>query len=159
MLKYPEVTHSVNGTDATDQTVLSSIVSRRIKLKGNGRPRRYRSSRRLVRNRQQAAVIRAVTAAKFRLDGTFPTLAAAATACGSNVRYVGAAVTLLKSENSTLLDRALRGAMPLLAAASEAERLARLVSAYREASAEDLPVFARIVGPANIWDNAIAPVL
>ena len=67
---------------------LSSIVNRSVKLNGNGRSHRYRSSRRLVRNRQQAAVIRAVTGAKIYLDGTLPTLAAAATACGSNVHYV-----------------------------------------------------------------------
>jgi len=138
---------------------LSSIVNLPVKLNGNGRSRRYHSSRRLFRNQQRAAVIRAVTGAKIYLDGTLPTLAAAAIASGSNAHYVGAAVTLLKSENSTLLSRALRGAMPLLAAANEAKRVARLVSAYRAASADDLAMFTRIIGPANVWDDAIAPVI
>ena len=97
---------------------------------GSRRPHRRRSSRRHFRNGQQAAVIRAVTAAKLYLGGAVPTLAAAATACGSNVHYVGAAVILLKSENSTLLSRARCGAVPLLAAAREAKRVARLISAY-----------------------------
>jgi hypothetical protein len=93
------------------------------------------------------------------MDGTLPTLAAAAIACGSNVRYVSAAVTLLRSENSALLSRALCGTMPLLAVASEAKRVASLVSAYRAASADDLAAFTRIIGPANVWDNTIAPVI
>jgi hypothetical protein len=138
---------------------LSSIVDLPVKLNGNGRRHRYRSPRRHFRNQQRAAVLRAVTAAKIYLDGTLPTLAAAAIACGSNVHYVGAAVTLLKSENGVLLGRVLRGAMPLLAAAREAKRVASLVSAYREASADDLVVFTRVIGPANLWDNAIVPVI
>ena len=138
---------------------LSSIVDLPVKLNGNGRRHRYRSSRRHFRNQQRAAVIRGVTGAKLYLDGTLPTLATAATACGSNAHYVSAAVTLLKSENSTLLSRALCGAMPLLAAASEAKRVARLISAYREASADDLAGFARAVGPADVWDRVINPVI
>jgi len=112
-----------------------------------------------IRNRQRAAVVRAVTAARLYATGAAPTLAAAAIACGSNVAYVAAAVTLLKSEDSGLLDRALRGATPLLAAASEARAVARLVSAYRGASPDDLATFTRTIGVANIWDKILVPVL
>jgi len=62
-------------------------------------------------------------------------------------------------ESSDLLDRALRGATPLLAAAREAEAVARLVSAYRKASREDLATFAQTVGVANIWDEIFVPAL
>src|SRR5215472_8808304 len=105
--------------------------------KSNGRGHR-RSPRRHFRNRQRAAVVRAVTAARLYASGAVPTLAAAATACGSNAAYVAAAATLLKSEDGVLLDRVLCGATPLLAAASEAGAVARLVSAYRGASRDDL---------------------
>jgi hypothetical protein len=75
------------------------------------------------------------------------------------VPYVAAAVTLLKSEDSGLLDRTLRGATPLLAAASEAGAVARLVSAYRGVSPDDLATFTRTIGVANIWDKILVPVL
>jgi hypothetical protein len=126
---------------------------------GNGHRHRRRSPRRHFRNQQRTAVIRAVTAARLYASGAAPTLSAAATACGSNVHYIAAAVILLRAEDSTLLDRALRGAVPLLAAANQAKRVACLVDAYRAASADDLVAFTRIVGPASIWDNVIAPVI
>ena len=133
------------------------------KPNGSHRHRRRRdhrrSPRRHFRNRQRAAVVRAVTAARVYASGVAPTLAAAAIACGSNVAYVAAAVTLLKSEDGVLLDRALRGATPLLAAASEAGAVARLVSAYRGASPDDLATFTRTIGVANIWDEILVPVL
>src|SRR6185436_1040173 len=92
------------------------------------RPHRpYRSSRRHFRGRKRAAVLRAMTAARLYLDQTAPTLAAAAVECGSNERYVRAAVILIKTENAVLVDRALFGQVNLLKAAHDAQRLADLV--------------------------------
>lgn len=62
--------------------------------------------------------------------------------CGSNVRYVRAAVALLRAEDATLLHRVTEGRMPLLVAAAEAKRLAALVDAYRRGDASDLAGFA-----------------
>jgi hypothetical protein len=104
-------------------------------------------------------VVRAITAARLYASGAVPTLAAAAIACGSSVPYVAAGVTLLKSEDSGLLDRALRGAMPLLVAARGARRVARLISAYRGALSDDLVTFTRTIGVANVWDEIIVPAL
>jgi len=141
---------------------MDALVHRDLK-EGNSTHRRRRghrhSPRRHFRNRQRAAVVRAVTAARLYATGTVPTLTAAAIACGSSVPYVAAAITVLKSEDNGLLDRALRGATPLLAAASEAEAVARLVSAYCGASAGDLAAFTRTIGVANIWDKILVPVL
>jgi hypothetical protein len=71
----------------------------------------------------RAAALRAITAGRLYLAGTIPNLLEAAESCGSNVQYVRAAIVVLKSENSTLLEHVLRGHFPLLAAASQVERL------------------------------------
>jgi hypothetical protein len=143
---------------------MDALLHRGLK-KGNSTHHRRRrrghrrSPRRHFRNRQRAAVVRAVTAGRLYASGAVSTLAAAAIACGSNVAYVAAAVTLLKSENNVLLDRALHGATPLLAAASEVGAVARLVSAYRGAGSDDLAAFTRTIGVANVWDQILVPVL
>jgi hypothetical protein len=120
---------------------------------------RYRSPRRHFRQRERAAVRRALTGASLYLDRKVPTLTAAAMACGSNAPYIRSAIVLLKTENFTLVDRVLAGHVPLMAAAREARPLAELVGAYRSAAAEDHVAFARVIGPTALFDTAVAPAM
>ena len=122
-------------------------------------PARYRSSRRHFRGHERAAVIRAMTAARLYMNKTVPTLAAAATACGSNPPYVRAAVTMIETENAHLVNRVLLGDVGLLEAARDAQRLAGLVKAYRTAAAGDHIAFARVIGATTLFDNAVAPAI
>jgi len=119
----------------------------------------YRSSRRHYRAGRCAAAVRAFTAARLHSCGY--TLVAAAEACGSCVPYVAAADTLLKAENTALIAEVLRGDVQLLVAAGRVKLLADLADAYRKASAADRVVadFARTIGVATLWDDAIAPVI
>jgi hypothetical protein len=123
------------------------------------RQSRHRSPRRHLRNGERAAVIRAMTAAKLYLDQTAPTVVFAATACGSNAHYVRAAVTLMKAENLTLVDRVAKGHVSLLQAARDVKQLAGRVNAYRTATAADHVAFAHVIGPATLFDNAVAPAI
>jgi hypothetical protein len=92
------------------------------------------------------------------MSGT-PTLAAAAFACGSNAGYVKAAITLIRSENATLLERVLAGDMPLLAAARQAKQIADLVTAYRAASGANRIEAAKTIGADVLFDEAVVPAL
>jgi hypothetical protein len=96
--------------------------------KGNGKVyrsrRRYRSSRKHFRHGQRASVARALTGAHLHLNGVATSLKAAAFMSGSNPEYVKAAEVLLKTQNLTLLDRVVRGHIPLLDAAKQAKQVA-----------------------------------
>jgi hypothetical protein len=98
---------------------------------------------------QRLAALRAITGAKLYLTGWFATLRAAAKAVGSNTHYLTAAIILLRSENTSLLNRVLSGKMPLLAAAVQMKQLAKLVTAYRSSSAADLKGFRDLTGATN----------
>ena len=65
--------------------------------------RRRQSARRQFRYGQRAAVLRAVTAAKVYRDKAKPTLELAALSCGSNVKYVQAALVVMRSESNLLI--------------------------------------------------------
>ena len=82
--------------------------------------------RRLHRG-QRVAVKRAVTAARLYLNATVPTLDEAAVSCGSNIKYVRAAIAVLQSERVELLNQILTGQLSLLQAAAQVRNLARLV--------------------------------
>ena len=120
--------------------------------------RRRQSPRRRFRNRGCAAALRSVTAARFYLGGTIPTLELAAASCGSNVPYVRAAIVVLQSEGHTL-ERVLAGKVPLLAAAQEVRRLADLLAAYRRATPQDLVALGRAVTAERLWADAIVPAI
>jgi hypothetical protein len=124
------------------------------------RPTRSRRQRvrRHVRHGVCTAALRSVTAAKLYIAGTTPNLLKAAESCGSNVTYVRAAVVVLRAENSVLLDRVLRGHIPLLAAASQVEKLVGLIAAYNAASEQDHVAFARAAGPDRLFDEAVQAV-
>jgi hypothetical protein len=123
-------------------------------------PRRHhRSARRHFDSGKRVAALRAVTAARLYASGSIATVAKAALSCGSNRRYVEAAITLLKSENTTLLNAVVGGQVPLLAAAAQVTRLADLVDAFRKANAGDRVSFAQAVGPTVLFDTSLVPAL
>jgi hypothetical protein len=105
-----------------------------------------------------AAALHAVTAARLYVSGTIPNLIKAAESCGANVHYVRAAIVLLRSENSALLDHVLHGHVSILAAAGQVERLVDLITAYRAADENDHIAFARAAGPDRLFDEALQAV-
>jgi hypothetical protein len=98
-------------------------------------------------------------------------LAAAAMRCGSNVPYVQAAIILIQDETAPHPQRVrqsvLEGRVPLLAAAHEArqrQKAARvtveeMVASWRCWTPGQRASFGRAIGVAEIWDDAIAPVV
>jgi hypothetical protein len=89
------------------------------------------------------------------LSGQIPNLLKAAESCGSNTKYVIAAIILLRSENSVLLDRVLRGHVSITAAASQVRRLVDLVAAYRAADVNDHVASFRALGPDRVFDELV----
>jgi hypothetical protein len=122
-------------------------------LKRKSRRRQYRSARRQFRHGQRAAALRAATGARLLAVGAVPSLALAASWVGSNVAYVQAMATLLKSENTPLLERVLAGDMPVLAAAVQTKRLADLVDAYRRTDSSDHIAFLRTCGTDRLLNE------
>jgi hypothetical protein len=122
-------------------------------------PRRNRSARRHFEGGTRLAALRAFAAARLSASGAIPKVRESALACGSNARYVQAAITLLKAENETLVNAVLDGHVPLLTAAAQVKRLADLVDAYRKAGASDRVRFAQTVGPTALFDTALVPAL
>jgi hypothetical protein len=127
-------------------------ADRKVK-NGNGHHRR----RRRIRNGHRMAALRAFTAAMLYRENKGWNLAMAAASCGTNVAYVQALLTVLRSENITLLERVLTGEVSVLAAAREVGRLAQLVAAYRASNTADHVAFARAIGPGTLFDEAIVP--
>src|SRR5262245_1705410 len=135
------------------------------------RPRQRASARRHFRHGCRAAAARAFTAAGIYLDGTIPTLAQAADCCGSNVPYIQAAIILIQDKTTPHLENLrkaiLEGRTPLLAAAHEArqrQKAARvtveeMVASWRCWTPGQRASFGRAIGVAEIWDDAIAPVV
>jgi hypothetical protein len=120
--------------------------------------RRRQRPRQHMRHGICAAALRAITAARLYLSGAIPNLVKAAESCGSNVDYVRAAIVVLRSENSVLLDHVLRGHVPLLAAASQVRRLVDLLAAYRAADAKDHVASFRVLGPDRVFDEVVQAV-
>jgi hypothetical protein len=99
--------------------------------------------RRIQRRRRVALC--AVTAVRRHAAGMESSIAEAAATTGSNSVYVRAAITILKSEDQSLLDQVLLGQIPLLMAAKQVRRVADIVAAYRNASEKD-PINAARLG-------------
>src|SRR5262245_48800348 len=99
------------------------------------------------RDGYRAAAVRALTAAGLVVDGKTPSLKTAALRCGSSPPYVAAAITVLRSENHSLITKVAKGDVPLLAAAHETKRLSALVNAFRQAGVADRVAFAKTIGP------------
>jgi hypothetical protein len=125
----------------------------------NGMRRRGRqSARRRFDHGCRLAALRAITAARLHLKHGMK-VKMAARACGSNTGYVTAAAILLRSENSTLIEKVLHGDVSILDAAHEVQRLGDLVAAYRQASASDHVAFAKAIGPTCLFDSSLVPAL
>jgi hypothetical protein len=125
----------------------------------NGKSRRhYQPRHRQFSDGLRLAALRAFTAARLVLrDGM--SVHAAAQACGSCTAYVLAALTLIRSENNSLIEKVLYGEITILAAAHEVKRLGVLVAAFRKASAADRVAFARAIGPSVLFDTSLVPAL
>jgi len=125
------------------------------------RRRRQQSARRhFLHSGGRAAARRALTGARLYLTKQVSSYRAAAECCGSNHRYVKAAVTLCRAENSTLQGRVLRGWIPLTEAARQVEQVAALVRAYRVASTADCIEFVKAVGgPTILFDTLLVPAI
>ena len=106
----------------------------------------YRSRRRLVRDGQCAAALRAFLAARAYADGWFDSLAAAAVSAGSNVHYTRAALTLRKSNDERLMWQVRYGNVPILTAAAQVEPQVKLIETYRKASPANLEAFRVATG-------------
>jgi hypothetical protein len=135
------------------------VTSTRPRFDRQPTKRRYRRRHRRVRDGEQAAVVRALTAACLHLGLPIPisTQAEAAHKTGANVSYVKDVITVLQAEDAVLLDNVLRGAISLVAAAKVVRKRAKLISALRQASEEDRTVAAsRVLGADGILDLAVA---
>jgi hypothetical protein len=120
-------------------------------------PQRLRqSARRHFRHGHRAAALRAFTGARLYLAQAVPTLAAAADSTGSNVAYVQAAIILLRSDNTSLVNEVLAGDVPILEAAAQVRRLVDLIAAYRDAKDHDRVAFARACGVETIFNTLVA---
>ena len=136
------------------------------------KPRHKRRRRhRQFDNGQRRAVLQAITGWGQYASGAASTLAAAARSTGSNIAYVAAVGVLRAAENASLLEKALTGDVPLLAAAAEAKRLAKATAAYRAKLGCNLVVHlahstpaervaaARALGAEVVWDEMVAPLI
>jgi hypothetical protein len=119
------------------------------------RPRRRR--RKQFRGGQRLAIARAIAAGRAYLAGTFTTQTEAATAHGTNLVYIRAVITLLRAEAGSQLRHALLGHASLLRLAREFKVTSVIVSACRRATAFDLEISGRTLGPAMVWDSMIVP--
>src|SRR5262245_49708065 len=90
--------------------------------------RQRASARRHFRLGWRAAATRASTGAQWYLDKKVSTLAMAAACCGSNPKYIQAAVALIQDAsgiNPDPIEEVLLGRVPLLRAAAQAKRRQR----------------------------------
>jgi hypothetical protein len=90
---------------------------------------------------------------------TAKSLSSAAEMTGSCPAYVNAAITLLQAEDVSLMTRVLRGQIPLLDAAQAAKERARLITSYRNASAEARAGFGRAIGADRVFDTVVSPAI
>ena len=100
---------------------------------------------RRIRRRRQIALC-AVTAARRLVFGMKTSIAEEAASTGSTPAAVTAAIIIIKSEDRILLEQVLRGEVALFTAAKRVKRVADLISAYRNASNEDLVKAAKVIG-------------
>jgi hypothetical protein len=77
----------------------------------------------------------------------------------SNSVYVAGAIMILRTEDAQLREQVLTGKVSLMTAARSATGAAKLVAAWRTASAADRVALARTVGPSTLFDDALVPSL
>ena len=69
------------------------------------------------------------------------------------------ALTILQAEDEELVARVLKGRTTSAHAAAQVRSRARLVDAFRSATADDRIAFGRAVGPATLFDTTVMPAL
>jgi hypothetical protein len=123
--------------------------------------RRNQRRGRHFRNGQCAAARRADTAARLLLGLPIyvNSLDEVAQMCGTNAKYVAAAITVIESEDKSLQQQVRQGIVPLLKGAATVKNRAALIKAYRQAHPADLAALARTVGPEAVFDSVISPSL
>lgn len=151
-------------------------------LAGNGNRRQRRRRRSQMRDGRRLAVWRAFNVAQLVNEKGLSTRDAAL-GYGSNHGYVEAALTLIQSENTALLNHVLAGHISLLSAAKSMKNAAAAITAYRKFSNLEREVFRAATGatadlgtlllnsthdqlaaaskertPEWIWDRMIMPV-
>lgn len=118
------------------------------------RPRRSRHSR-----RRQTATVRALTGARLLLGKLVRPVSQedAAQLVASSCCYLNAAVAVLQAEDTQLMARILSGDISLLAAAAEARKRARLLTAWRAAAPKDRLFVLRTVNRDRDFSKVIVP--
>jgi hypothetical protein len=118
--------------------------------------------RRRYHRRQHAhATARAFAGARSILGITVQpkTQAEAAKLFASTPQYIAAAITLLEAEAPDLIERVLRGHIPLLEAAQTVRKRVRLIKAYREADRSDRKALGNAIGVDVVFDETVGPHL
>jgi hypothetical protein len=130
-----------------------------IAMHGHIYNRRIRQPRH--HKRRHAAALRAFTGAKLLLDiAVVPrSRCEAAQLVASTPRYIEAAITLIRAQDRYLIERVLAGDLSLLTAATHVRKRAKLLSAYREASAGDRAAASAAIGIDQVFDEMIVPSL
>ena len=124
------------------------------------------------------AAFRAFTAAEFIIAMKLGlTLREAAMRCGSNIRYVRAAIILLEHGDQNLIDQVLHGERNILVAAASVQGLVKLIALFKTVSAETRAAFHSATGsvdlstpaartaaagmfdPETIWEDMVLPSL
>jgi hypothetical protein len=109
--------------------------------------------------RTRTATLRAFTGAKLRLGIPIsaPSLNRAAILVSSTPGYISAAITIIKSEDSKLIERVKRGHIGILEAAAQVRNCAQVLSAMRKATPADLIAAAKTYGVDDLFENTIVP--
>jgi hypothetical protein len=111
----------------------------------------FRDGCRLAAMRAYAAVVFA-TEQGVRLDE-------AALWTGSNPAYAQALAVIVESKDKALLRAVLDGCVPVKAAAASVKGLAKLLTAFAAATAENKAAFGRAVGTDVVFDTVIVPAM
>jgi hypothetical protein len=126
----------------------------------NGNGHRRHHPREHMRGDVCCAALRAVAAAtRYRDPQNAYSLADCALMHGTGVRYLRAAIALLKHDDPALIDAVVHGRINILAAAKPIEAEMRLVAAFQAASPQVRIAAGLKVGPGVIWDSMISPSL
>jgi hypothetical protein len=78
---------------------------------------------------------------------------------GCSLPYVMAMVAILKSEDWSTFNKAMRGDLPILQAAAIVRTRSRLVDAFRKASFADRVALVKTIGAEKVFDEALVPAL
>jgi hypothetical protein len=127
---------------------MEHVASLPVIVKTTGSNGHRQSSRCHFRLGVCAAALRAVTAGQVYLTKDI-SLEEVAARHGSNVQYVRAAITLLKSGDQRLIEAVMRGDTPILTAAKAVVPLVMLLTGYEQASPKARDDFFAATGCTN----------